>query len=307
MKRIVSLGLLVFLVLAVAAPSAFGWGSATHAYISSLLRNPNSAVGLDYLYGSMAPDVFNYMFDYPVYLSYLQDQTHHHFLKVWRAACQGGEKMDALGFVSHNDTWGEDSTAHHRSRTLLPTEGYVITKAKALHEYLWANSPEYQGLEALGITYDIYIELCHEMVEAAGDIFVVRSALRPSKDLTNLLLRAYTEDLVVFAAGAGLPLSLEEAAGLIRAAEQAFRQSMIAYGTLLQEDEATIIGGMTASYNGMVQQYLAALGISLPPGSDMSPLIEAAVNVALSLIAPDYEREVLATKNYVAQQLRVRL
>jgi hypothetical protein len=27
----------------------------------------------------------------------------------------------------------------------------------------------------------------------------------------------------------------------------------------------------------------------------------------LSLIAPDYEREVLATKNYVAQQLRVRL
>lgn len=318
MKKTLCLGLLGFVVMSVGAPSAFAWGSATHAYINSLLRSPNSNAGLDFIYGGMAPDLFNYLFDNPTYLAYLQDQTHHSFMKVWAAKDLFSERAEAMGFVSHNDVWGEDSTAHHRSRTLLHTEGYVITKAKALHEYLWANSEDYRNLEALGITYDIYIELCHEMVEAAGDVLIarfqpnigkiiVKSALRPATDLQNLLVRAYVDDFVVFAESVGLPLTVDEATALFRQAEQSFRQSMVAYGTLLQEDEATIIGMLTDNYNSMVQAYLAALGISLPPGTDMTPLIEAAINVSLSLIASDYKKEIMATKNYVAAQLEARL
>lgn len=318
MKKALILGLLVFVALAVCAPSAFAWGSATHAYINSFLRSPNSPLGLDFIYCGMAPDVFNYMFDYPTYLAYLQDQTHHSFMKVWRAKELIKERSEAMGFISHNDVWGEDSTAHHRSRTLLRTEGYVITKAKALHEYLYANSEDYRNLEGLGITYDIYIELCHEMVEAAGDVLIarfqpnigkiiVKAALRPAGDLQNLLVRAYVDDFVVFAESVGLPLTVGEATALFQQAEQSFRQSMLAYGTLLQEDEATIISLMTDNYNGMVQAYLAALGISLPPGTDVSPLIQTAINVSLSLMAGDYKKEILATKNYVAAQLESRL
>ncbi len=318
MKRTICLSLLGFLVLAAGVPSAFAWGSATHAYMNSLMRSPNTTAGLDFIYGGMAPDVFNYMFDYPVYLGYLQDQTHHAFLKVWYQKQLAVERADALGFVSHNDTWAEDSSAHVRSRSLLKTEGYVITKAKALHEYLWANSPEYQGLSALGMTTDTYIAICHEMVEAAGDILmarieprvggiIVKAALRPGTDLQNLLVRAYLDEFVVFAAGASLPISTEAAEALIRGAEQAFRQSMIAYGTLLQQDEGTIVTMMTENYNSMVSGYLAALGISLPPGTDMRPLIQAAISVSMSLCASDYKREIIATKNYVKAQLESRL
>jgi hypothetical protein len=318
MKRTICLGLLGLLVLAVGAPSAFAWGSATHAYMNSLMRSPGSKAGLDFIYCGMAPDIFNYMFDKPVYLAYLQDQTHHSFMKVWNARRLASERADALGFVSHNDTWGEDSTAHHQSRTLLKTEGYVITKAKALHEYLWANSPDYQALSGLGITYDTYLELCHEMVEAAGDILmarlepriggiIVKAALRPGADLQNLLVRAYLDDFLAFAAAASLPISAEQGEALIRGTEQEFRQSMVAYGTLLQQDEATIIAMMTENYNSMVTGYLAALGITLPPGTDMRPLIQAAISVSMTLCASDYKREIIATKTYVKAQLESRL
>ena len=314
MKKAITLGLLGFLVLAVGVPSAFGWGSATHAYMSSSMHNPGASAGLDFIYGSMAPDAFNYMFAYPAYMGFLGDQTHHSFLKVWQARQLASERADALGFVAHNDTWAEDSSAHVRSRTLLKSEGYVITKAKALHDYLWANSPDYQALSALGMTTEAYIAICHEMVEAAGDILIarieprvggiiVKAALRPGLDLQNLFVRAYLADFMAFDPG----LSSEQGEALLRGGEVEYRQFLIAYGTLLQQDEGTILTMMTENYNGMVSGYLAALGISLPPGTDMRPLIQAAISVSLSLCASDYKREVNATRNYVKAQLESRL
>jgi len=318
MKKTLCLGLLGFAALIAAVPSAFAWGSATHFYMTDLIMKDNGAPQPDGLYGSMVPDVFNYMFDNPAFLGFLQDQTHHEFLKVWLARRNAHERPDAYGFVAHNDTWGEDSTAHHNSRTLLSSEGYVITKAKALHAYLWANSQDYQDLALLGVDESTYLELCHEMVEAAGDIFIaqvnpnlgkriVKAALRPAKDLQNLLVRAYLDDFVAYASSISMPLTNDEAKALILANERGFRQSMIAYGALLQEDEATIIQGMVSLYSGMVAQYLAALGIILPPGTDVSPLIEAAIGVALQLCQGDYMSEVFATKNFVANQLIHRL
>ena len=318
MKKTLCLGLLGFLALIAAAPAAFGWGSATHFYMTDLIMKGNGVPQTDELYGSMAPDVFNYMFDNPAFLGFLQDQTHHEFRKVWLARRNGHERPDAYGFVAHNDTWGEDSTAHHNSRTLLPTEGYVITKAKALHAYLWANSQDYRDFALLGVDESTYIELCHEMVEAAGDILIaqvnpnlgkriVKSALRPAKDMQNLLVRAYLDDFVAYASSISMPLTNDEAKALILANEQGFRQSMVAYGALLQEDQATMIQGMVSIYSGMISQYLAALGITLPPGTDVSPLIEAAIGVGLQLIQGDYMREVFATKNFVANQLKQHL
>jgi hypothetical protein len=315
MKKAFCLGLLAFVVFGAAAPAAFGWGSATHFYMIDLIMKANGATQADELYGCMAPDVFNYMFDNPAFLGFLQDQTHQGFMKVWLARRNSQERPDAYGFVAHNDSWGMDSTAHHNSRTLLPSEGYVISKARALHAYLWDNSQDYRDLALLGVDESTYLSLCHEMVEAAGDVLIaqvspglgkriVKAALRPAKDLQNLLVRAYRDDLVAFASSISMPLTSDEAKALILANEQGFRQSMLAYGTLLQEDQDTIIQGLVSSYAGMVAAYLGALGITLPPGTDISPLIEAAIGVSLQLCQGDYMREVFATKNYVAVQLQ---
>lgn len=122
-----------------------------------------------------------------------------------------------------------------------------------------------------------------------------------------MLVRAYLDDFVAYASSISMPLTNDEAKALILQNEQGFRQSMVAYGALLQEDEATIIQGMVSLYSGMVTQYLAALGITLPPGTDVSPLIEAAIGVALQLCQDDYMHEVFATKNFVANQLKKRL
>jgi len=133
------------------------------------------------------------------------------------------------------------------------------------------------------------------------------AALRPAKDMQKLLVRAYRDALVAYASSISVPLTVDQATALILANEQGFRQSMVAYGALLQEDQPTIIQGMVSSYAGMVGQYLAALGITLPPGTDVSPLIEAAIDVSLQLIQGDYVCEVFATKNFVANQLKKHL
>ncbi|MCL4477241.1 MAG: hypothetical protein M1508_13645 [Nitrospirae bacterium] len=58
--------------------------------------------------------------------------THYDFLKVWDASRNEVERSLAYGFVSHNDMWGADFTAHHSGRTYGQTEGYVIAKAEIL-------------------------------------------------------------------------------------------------------------------------------------------------------------------------------
>jgi hypothetical protein len=80
-----------------------------------------------------------------LYRDYLYDQTHHYFLKVQEAVKWGYEKSSSYGFLSHNDLWRADSTAHHAWRTLLPDEGYVITKAKILNDHLMLD-PNYAAL-----------------------------------------------------------------------------------------------------------------------------------------------------------------
>ena len=45
--------------------SGFCWGSAVHAYIADHLGKKAPLLNLNEVYGAMAPDVFNYMFDNP--------------------------------------------------------------------------------------------------------------------------------------------------------------------------------------------------------------------------------------------------
>lgn len=89
-----------------------------------------------------------------------------------------------------NDVWGADSTAHHASRTLNSEEGWVIAKSKLLEQLL------IDTFESIGLGreeyYELRIELCHNIVETAGDILIKRiNAI--GEDYSDLIKRAENE------------------------------------------------------------------------------------------------------------------
>lgn len=296
----------LFLVLILAVNYSLAWERGTHAFIVHQLKKASGPYDIEEMYGAMAPDAFNYLFTMPglAYRDFLYDQTHHYFLKVQNAVKYGYEKPSAYGFISHNDTWGADSTAHHASLTLLPNEGYVITKARMLDDYLKSVSPEYYNLFK---DYPaVALEVCHNIIEAAGDIVLVRHdrslglklmqiVARPKTNMQNLMVRAYANDLAEFSRLTPFPLSLAEAEQFIRVVENEFRTSCIAYGWLLQQDEAVILENVILQFKQLAVAYFTALGLPIPDDTLLTALLQASFQVALELIQNDYMPEIMAT------------
>jgi hypothetical protein len=305
MKKATGLFLSIGLALAVLAVTSGAWERGTHAFIADKLKKANGPYNIEEMYGAMAPDVFNYMFTPPgiLYRDYLYDQTHHYFLKVQQAVKYGYEKSSSYGFISHNDIRGADSTAHHASRTLSPDEGYVITKATILNSYLMQD-PNYAAL--LGGYPEVALEICHNIIEAAGDIVLVRYdrsvgkklmeiAARPKTNMQNLMVRAYAQGLFEFSLTTPAPLAYAEAEQLIRNEENNFRTSCIAYGYLLQQDEAMILENVIAEFKNLANAYLTAVGLPVPDDATLTALLQASFSLAISLIENDYMPEIMAT------------
>jgi len=270
-------------------------------------------VDLDEVYGSMAPDLFNWLFatPYAPLSPYLYGVSHGNGAELRQALKKGWEKAGLYGFLGHNDLWGSDLTAHHASRTLDPDEGYIITKALALHDILMT-VPEYQ---ALGLTPEASLEICHNLVESAGDLIVAgaepevgalmtASAMRPAQPLQELLARAWTAGLVGYAAGVGLPLTPAQAAAVIVGSEAYFRNRMISFGALLQQPPAVALEGVVLDFETLAAAYLASLGVPLPPGIDLKPLIRFGLGQSMALCAGDYLAEVDATVRLTSLELK---
>lgn len=306
MKKRVSVFVSLGLLLAIISVSATAWERGTHAFIADKLKKANGPYNIEEMYGAMAPDAFNYLFTAPyiLYRDYLYDQTHHYFLKVQYAVKYGYEKASSYGFISHNNLWGADSTAHNASLTLLPDEGYVITKAKMLDEYLKSVSTDYYNLFK---DYPaVALEVCHNIIEAAGDIVLVRYdhslgakimqiAARPKTNMQNLMVRAYAKGLSDFSQTTAAPLTPAEAEQFIRATENEFRTSCIAYGWLLQQDEATILENVMAQFKQLATAYFTALGLPVPDDTLLAALLQGAFQAAIGLIENDYMPEIMAT------------
>ncbi|HEY6000513.1 MAG TPA: hypothetical protein VI078_14590 [bacterium] len=312
-KASTALAFLLAATLASAGP-AFGWGSATHAYIGHELRAQAGPVDLDEVYGSMAPDLFNFIFASPDYpqlaplVPYLYALTHYDQAGLNDSLRRGWEKASLYGFLGHSEARGSDRTAHVASLTLDPAEGYVIAKAQALNQLLMQD-PRYAALVALGLTPQASLDICHNLVESAGDLIVAQaspnvgglmaaSAARPAQPLEGLLLRAWTPGLV--AAG----LTQEQAAGLIVGWDTWFRGRMIAYGGVMQLPPADAFAGVVQDFATLAQAYLLSLGVTLPPGSDLAPLIADGLAAAVALCQGDYLDEVEKTVGYTAFQLK---
>ena len=320
----------IFIGLALVSSTAFPWGSATHAYIDDHIGKRFGLKNKNEIYGGMAPDIFNYAFDLPQALfDYLHDETHgvygeifddeKYFMKVWNKARWGFQENLAYGFVSHNDMWGADSTAHWQARVTSPPpgfpvgelpSGYIIYKAFELEIMLGAAWIEL-GLDAPGY-YELRIELCHHIVEAAGDIFlkeygdsrigrkISTSALFRGPSFPLLLIKAYARDLCD-----NNGMSYAEAVGLITTAEKEYRKNMILLGQVLRQDMTTAIDLTAEQFAELAIGFLDAKGIDLGvTPEELKPKIVEALWASM-LILDDYMDEVNATIDFVKHQLEL--
>jgi len=297
---------LLFFVVGFFSSEAFPWGFATHTYINDHLGKTKRNQNMDEIYGGVAPDTFEYLFNFPSYLSFLSDQTHTQFMKLWDIPKAGLGKSLAYGFASHNDVWGADSTAHHSGRTLGQNEGYIIAKANLLAAML-RQVPDYA---ALGLPDPVTLEISHELLENGVDLLIKRidpligqkissSAMFRTSDFPVLLVKAYARDFSQFAG-----ISYHEASKFIISAEKEFRKSIVLYGQALMQDEATAIQLISEGTADIAAGFLAANGITPPPSEAIVPLIAFAIGQSIELCANDFAEEITATIDFVGQNLQ---
>lgn len=297
--------------------TSLAWERGTHAYIAHLIRRGGGPNTVEAMYASVCPDAFNFMFTLPglLYRDHLYELTHFQSQAVWDAARTGKEKNAARGFISHNNEWGADRTAHLASLTLDPNKGYVITKAEMLHGILMGD-PGYAAL--MGGAPAIGVEICHQIVEAAGDIILKNAdptvgpllmeiAKKPMPEVPAIMVRAYAGSLAAFSANTPLPMSLAEATALINTAESEWRQTTIAYGYLMQADDATMKANIIEQYKTLAAVFLGLYGIEAPGPEVLGALISGALDLALYLCAGDYMTEVEATAEMVRREIKNRL
>jgi hypothetical protein len=302
MKKMVVVSLSLILLLAWGAVPAFSWGSATHAYILGKIGKRLPLMNANEVYGVMGADIFNYVFTLtPEQMMIVNAFTHgapgnEQFMEVWKKAKWWGfEKSLAFGYVAHNEVWGCDFTAHILALTTGVSEGYVITKAKmlaaALHDYF----------VGAGITDEgIILMLCHNLIENAGDIFLLRAdPLIGQKIVTASVLRSNDfPELVSRAMGPGWH-------DAVFAAEKEFRKTMILYGAALMQGEQSAVQTLSAQIAQIGVEYVKALtnGQVIIPLDQATQLAIAGTQAGLQIIAPDYMKEVNATVNFVRMQL----
>jgi hypothetical protein len=296
------------LVVAILIPgAAFAWDFATHAYIEAHLNKKKGQLKEDILnnriYGACALDLFSNYFTSPYieFHTYLHDPSQDNFLNVWEDANSPMEMAFAYGFVSHNNAWGMDSTAHVSGITYGHGQGYVIAKAKELGVMV---KPALEaGLGVPSLPDDTVVNICHYFVESGVD-FLVRqldplignklmiAALNRSNEVPGLLIDAYAADLSEAAGG------LDKSSSIISSAEAHFQSSMIAYGSALMQDNAL----------ELVSRQMAVVGaafLNLPPvyAPALEPLAKQGILAAMAICAPDFERELKASTGWVNGKL----
>jgi hypothetical protein len=307
LRNLISCLAVILAVTVFSVTDVLAWNWGVHAYIDDHLGATDPASNSNEIYGGVAPDLFNYVFD-----DHLYAMTHKQFMKVW-AARSPSTNSCAFGFVSHNDKWGADSTAHHDCTSCgTKNEGYVIQKA----EYMVENPPA--ALSDLlayvaSQNHDVAVEICHNFVEAAVDILVKQddpaigsklmgAALGRSDTFPLLLVDAYAQDIATY-----LGMSSTDAAHFVTQKEEEFRESMVAYGWALMQDDETAVHLLSQQMASIAGAYLAANGITLPvPSDQLVPLIEQGIWAAHELCADDYKKEIDGTIELVGGELQKR-
>ncbi len=303
---------LAVLCAALLASPAHAWDPATHAYIEEHLYKKqgqsDQTILNNRIYGSYMIDIFNNNFSMPyVYFSvYLHDPQQANFMKLWDLAeplDRGADKAFAYGFVSHNNSWGMDSTAHISGITYGRGTGYVIAKAQILAEMI---RPSFEQA-GLFLSDDVLHSIAHYLVEAGVDLLVrsldpaigskiMAAAYTRSNDVPGMFVDAYAGDL---AALAGLPR--DTVAQMIVASEGTSRAYLLGYGwALSQENALDLVAGGLARQGAA---YLVSQGYPPVPEELLTQFAGQGIMAAMSLCAGDFQDEINATTGWVNGRL----
>jgi len=307
MKRVFVLFTCLFFLISLPL-EVFAWGSGTHAYFAKQLSE--GKLNAEEVYGATVPDLFNLMLDSPYYDD-LVGLTHKQATKVKTKARKMGLEDFAFGFVSHNEVWGADYTAHESGRTTL--EGYVVTQSRVLALSL---KPSLQDiLEQGGISSPSFIAgalaagVSHPFIETAIDLLIKRnedpsigSALRQSAQdrppaVQDLLVTAYGKSLA-----RKTKMSEEEAINFIRESETQYQQLMVRYGEILTEEEPLALQALADQGSGLLKEYLTLLTgkeIDIPPD-----LIIEFLTLAIQQVEDTYQGELTSTLTYLKGRMR---
>jgi hypothetical protein len=294
------------LMLILAVGAAFAWEAATHAYIEQNLYKKTGHADDDVLhnriYGANAIDIFNNIFTSPFldFAAYFHSTSQETFLQAWQSATSVNERAFAYGFVSHNNKWGMDSTAHISGITYGRGTGYVIAKARVLAVALRPLLPPPLN----GLPEEVLVNLCHYLVESGVDFLVLgkdpaigsklmNAAYFRSDEAPELLARAYKDD---FALLAGTTEAAAESA--ITSAEAYFRGYMMAYGyALTQPNALDLVAG------GLADVGLTYLNLDPSWKPLLMQVAKQGITAAMLLCQPDFERELQATRGWVNGKL----
>lgn len=287
---------------------AFGWAAATHVYVTERVSANDCSTEqgcsrlMDELYGANGPDMFNYSFDIAQYLDYLSYALHNESMTLWQNAGPA-DKPGAFGFLSHNDVWAADFTAHHGGVQFGKKDGYVIKKAQVLNSLM---KPTY---DELGIPDDLALFVSHLLLENGLDVLTKRldptvgqklmnSAMKRSASYPLLLSNTYAAG---FSSYSGL--DYETAASLIENTEQGYRTQLLSYGYVLMQDEETAIYIISQQMAGFAKGFLAIYGISIPQDRDLTPDVRFAITKSIEICQDSFEQEMQATIGFVQENM----
>ena len=319
-KILATLGL-ISLCFVIAPTATFPWGDATHAYISDRLNARMGYKNLNEMWGSLSPDIFNFIFNPSLCPAWLADQTHgrttESFLKVWNAADSRFEDALAFGFVSHNEAWGADFTAHISGITFGHGVGYINARAMVLlNTPINPAEPHDPTLNptfgeifgSIEVSFDQQIIVAHVITEYAIDIMlknnvdpligrkVTIAALTRNKKFPGLLVKAFAEEYATTCLGG----NTSTAAYVISSAEEEYRNGMFSYGQAISRPEPVAVQFIAEQIVALAPGFLSG---SLPiPDADAVELVKAAIFDSMA-VCDDFLIEIDATIQFVDQNL----
>jgi hypothetical protein len=294
--------------------AALAWNAGTHAYIAGELHKKGGGAAdpqlmRDRLYGANGPDLFNYAFGEPFFsiASYLHEYvTPDATLELWDKAQEMSDPeliAYAYGFVSHDNAFGADTTAHIDAVTGGVKQGYVIEKAAILAGEL----QEVLREQGVVVTAAQVQTGAHVLVEAAVDL-LVQAQLDPQigaklldavngadADVDLLLAAAYRKPLAGYFAGGEA-----EAAATIVYVESQFRAIERQYAEALAASRPESFAPL-AQFNAAQAAQLFRM-----PAAALYPVVTWGLGRGIALAQDDFQREIFATIGWVNGNLSSR-
>ena len=282
------------LLLSLGISLGFGWGNATHVYFSNCLGVKFGPLNQNEIYGSVLPDLFNL----EPSAAGLADAFHFNtdlMMDLYLAAPSREAKAAVYGFITHNNVWGADFTAHDNGIT-VGNKGWVIYYADKLAPRmklylvsLFTNIGVPAG-DAEGIAGLLAPAMAHDLVETAVDVLVKRSMDPLIGERLYRAAKVRSADVPeVFASALAGYIPRDR----FLDGEKEYREGMMMYGQLFMLPEATLIQELGNLSAGVAAGYIKA-NTNLDVTVDPAKVVEY-LTMAIDLVKPHYRLELYAT------------